>query len=119
MKSSALRTWLRQERAREHADDEMTAVGYMREWDEPSIGAPWDDGFWDDMAWRCTLRDHWSTRIREPRADVHIHGRDCDWYSQRRHYGAATCGVDGEYPTDTVARRWSLPSRPRWTRGAG
>lgn len=78
MKPSALRAWLRQERAREHAEW-MDADRYT--WDEvPVFGT------------RLTARIARPGSMREPRADVHIHGRDCD-------QGWPTCGVEGEYPS--------------------
>lgn len=96
MKLSALRTWLRQERAREHAA-----------WlDDP--GLEWVEVSMDEPGY--TARIQVPRSLREPRADVHIHGRDCDyeplrwlvtdyikglsWYQWVR----AKCGVEGEYP---------------------
>jgi hypothetical protein len=91
---SALRTWLRRERAREYADRVAMTWSLF-----PSI-------------------------IREPNADRHIHGRDCEWRLTRAERAAywetcrrltvftrwqtgvagievmprTTCGVEGEYP---------------------
>lgn len=73
VKSSALRTWLRRERAREHRSIEAQLhLLCAPDWDCV------DDGYW-----------------REPRADVHIHGRDCAmcWWELE-----AGCDVEGEYP---------------------
>ena len=66
MKSSALRTWLRRERAREHA---FRMYGRLF-----AIHGPAERLRGDGIVLACAARG-----IREPRADVHIHGRDCDW----------------------------------------
>jgi hypothetical protein len=64
MKSSPLRAWLRQERAREHAElchaaHRLSQVVYAL----------------PDMI----HAEVYHRSIREPTADRHIHGRDCEW----------------------------------------
>lgn len=67
VKGSALRTWLRQERVREH-----------KRWiDDP--GLEWVEVQMDERGYIARIQVPRS--LREPAADRHIHGRDCaqDW----------------------------------------
>jgi endogenous inhibitor of DNA gyrase (YacG/DUF329 family) len=87
VKRSALRTWLRRERAREyyaryHHGRFFVCYGPG----EICAGKPFEG-------------------MREPRADIHIHGRDCDMNTNLcGTVGVtccrlpATCGVEGDYP---------------------
>jgi hypothetical protein len=85
---SALRSWLRRERAREY---DRRVWGRLFE-----VSASMDD-IRKNLA---VLVARPFEGMREPTADVHIHGRDCEWLDWPRplRRRPATCGVEGEYP---------------------